>query len=261
MSFQVSRALSALFGGAVLLGMTAVPASAATLVLEGVTKYTTDTTFNLSTDGATDWAYWNSPSSTLQTPPVEPTNEKSGGTAIGSLGVVGGGSIRGTSSGTVTRGRYTYTDGTSPASATAMGLSGLIFNSQLGSSAVGKGLTASIAGDVANERVATLYLGGFAASASLSLSLGSTTLPVDTSQVFSGNSPKEIAVYRVRFKPDLPGDNLVFQYTASAVADPTNGHVGLEGIAVAPASVPEPTGSIALLGLAALAAKRRRRRA
>ena len=164
--------------------------------------------------------------------------------------------MRGSSTSTTVE-RYSFSDGTSPTSGTNASLAGLIFNSDIGTLAAGKGLQLSIAGDPALERIITLYLGGFGATGNLTLTLNGVALPVtDSSQVFTSTNPKHIAIYTVRFQPDFAADTLTVQYTASAVTDTVNGHVGLQAVTVS--AVPEPGTSI-LGGVGALLLCRRRR--
>jgi hypothetical protein len=230
----------------------------ATLVLDGVQRISAvvSTPVNLTTQGTLDWAYWAPNTATIVSPLVPPTNEKLGGLLIGGLDTIGGGGLRGSATATTVE-RYSFIDGTSPLTGTNASLAGLIFNSQLGTSADGKGLQLSIAGNPAVEQIVTLYLGGFQATANLTLTLNGIALPVTSTQVFSAANPKHIDVYTVRFQPDSVNDLLLVQYTASAVVDLTNGHVGLQAVTVS--AVPEP-GAASLLCLGALAWCHRRRR-
>ena len=114
----------------------------------------------------------------------------------------------------------------------------------------GKGLQFSIAGDPNVERIVTLYLGGFQATSNLTLTLDGIAQPITDSKVFGTANPKQLDVYTLRFRPDSAADLLLMQYTASAITDATNGHVGLQAVTVA--AVPEP-GAASLLCLGGLA--------
>lgn len=247
-----------LLGAVVIAGFAfGSPARAAFLSLDGVVRISAlvTTPVNLTTTGSLDWAYWSPNTATVVSPLVAPNNEKFGGTAIGGLDVIGGTGLRGSTTSTTVE-RYSFTDGTSQASGTNMSLAGLIFNSQTGTGADGKGWQLTIAGDPAQERMVTLYLGAFAATGNLTLTLNGVALPLTDSKVFPNSAPKQMDVYTVRFQPDSASDLLTVRYTASNITDPTNGHVGLQAVTVA--AVPEPT-SVGLLLLGGVALCRRRR--
>ena len=230
----------------------------ATLVLDGVQRISVNdgVPVDLTAQGSVDWAYWAPNTATAVTPPVAPTNEKVSGSAIGSLDTIGGGGLRGSATSTTLE-RYSFNDGTSPTTGTNASLAGLIFNSQIGSIANGKGLQLSIIGDPTAERIVTLYLGGFQATSNLTITLNGIALPITDSQVFTNANPKQLDIYTLRFRPDSGADQLLIQYTASAITDTTNGHVGLQAVTIA--AVPEP-GAASVLCLGGLALCRRRGR-
>ena len=230
------------------------PASAAVLLLDSITRLTSTTQVDL-TSGNTDWAYW-APTGTVATP-ADPTNRKLGGALISSMTNVGGTGLRGSSTSS-TVAKYNYTDGTNPTSATNASLAGLIFNSSLGSSADGKGLSLTLAGDPSTPSRANLYFGGFSATGNLTLTLNGATTILDSSQIFANNGPKQMAVYSVIYQPDSASDLLTIKYTASGITDVNSGHVGAQAVTVAP--VPEPA-AISLLAAAGLCLLTRRRRA
>jgi len=240
--------------------MVALAASvqAAVLTLDSVVRVSSivSTPVDLTATGGMDWAYWAPNTGTVVAPLVAPTNDKLGGTAIGNLDIVGGTGLRGSATSTTDE-RYSFTDGSVTASGTNQSLAGLIFNGLTGTSGVGTGLKLSITGDPAQERLVTLYLGGFASTSSLNISLNGVALPITDAKTFPNTSPKQIDVYTLRFQPNSASDQLLVQYTASAVSDVTNGHVGLQAVTVAAA--PEPA-TMALLCLGGWAVCRRRRR-
>jgi len=227
-------------------------ASAAVLSLDSITRVNSVTQANL-TDGNTDWAYWAPNTGTGQTPPVAPTNRKLGGSIISSMSNVGGSTLRGSTTASTTV-HYNYTDGTNPTSATDASLAGLIFNSALGSNASGNGLSLTLTGDPTMPSVAKLYLGGFAATGNLTLTLNGATTVVNSSQIFPNTGPKQMAIYTVTYQPDNASDLLTVQFTASAITDVTNGHVGAQAVAVA---TPEP-GILSLAAAGILFFARRR---
>jgi hypothetical protein len=235
------------------LGTLAHTASAAVLSLDSVTRLSTTSQANLS-NGITDWAYWAPTTSGLATP-VAPNNRKLNGSIISSLDKVGGSSLRGSSTAATVE-QYTYTDGTNPTSATNASLAGLIFNSDIGTTnGNGKGVSLTLTGDPNIPRVANLYFGGFGATGVLTLTLNGATTVIDSSQIFTSISPKHIAIYSVRYQPDSASDLLSIQYTASAITDTANGHVGAQAVTVA---VPEPA-AISLAAVSLLLLTRRRR--
>jgi hypothetical protein len=239
------------------LVIAAIPhcAAAAVLSIDSVTRLSTTSQANL-TNGNADWAYW-APTTTAIPTPVAPTNRKLNGSIISSLDKVGGTTLRGSSTATTVE-QYTYSDGTNPPSATSASLAGLIFNSDIGTTVGnGKGVSLTLTGDPTAPRVANLYFGGFGATGVLTLTLNGATTVIDSSQIFTSTSPKHIAIYSVRYQPDSASDLLTVQYTASAVTDTANGHVGAQAVTVA---VPEPaTLSLAAAGLLLLARRRRNR--
>src|ERR1700754_2576110 len=85
----------------------------ATLVLDGVVRVNAvvSTPVNLTTQGSLDWAYWSPNTATVVAPLVAPTNEKLGGLAIGSLDIIGGTGLRGSTTAATVE-RYSFTDGT-----------------------------------------------------------------------------------------------------------------------------------------------------
>jgi hypothetical protein len=244
---------------AVAVFAVATSVQGATLVLDSVQRINTpvSTPVDLTTQGNLDWAYWSPNSATPVSPLVAPTNEKLGGLAIGGLDTIGGGGLRGSTT-SMTLERYSFTDGTSPISGTSASLAGLIFNSQTGTVGNGTGLQLSIAGNPAVEETVTLYLGGFQATSNLTLTLNGVAFPITDSRVFTTANPKHIDIYTLRFQPDSIDDRLLVQYTASAITDTVNGHVGLQAVAVA--GIPEPTtATLLFLGGLALSLRHRQR--
>jgi PEP-CTERM motif len=229
-------------------------ASAAVLSLDSITRINTTSQTNL-TNGNADWAYWAPNTAAGQPPPVPPTNRKLGGSIISNMTNVGGTTLRGSTTASTPE-QYTYTDGTSPTSATNASLAGLIFNSDLGSNAPGKGISLTLTGDPTTPSIAKLYFGGFAATGNLTLTLNGATTVVDASQVFPNTSPKQMAIFTVRYQPDSASDLLTVQWTASNITDATNGHVGAQAVTVA---TPEP-GTISLAAAGMLLLGRRRNR-
>jgi len=126
-------------------------------------------------------------------------------------------------------------------------------------SSVGIGFSLDIAGNTGADSYAVLYLGGYATTGKLTLSLAGTDTIIDVSQVFDALSPKTIVAYQVKFRPDLATDLLHVEFVSNTTA--SNSHVGIDAVSVGTVSViPEPT--VAMLGaLGALGLIGRRRRA
>ncbi len=254
---MISRNAFQTFAGLVFAGSALVSSSdAATLVVDSVVRVpsTVSTPVNLTTQGSADWAYWSAGSASTT---VAPTNAKISGTAIGDLALVGGGTaFQGGAQPTVER--YSFTDGTGPASGTNVGVGGLVFNSIIGTNADGKGFILQITGDPLIERTVTLYLGGYGATGNLILDLPNANQYTNGSEIFGATSPKEISIFTFRFKPDLLTDKLSIIFSASNITDSVNGHVGIEAVTLA--AIPEP-GVLALSACGLLFIVRRRRSA
>jgi len=208
-------------------------ASAAVLSLDDITRVNTTSQANL-TYGNADWAYWAPTTETGQTAPVAPTNRKLGGSIISSISNVGGTTLRGSATETTVE-QYTYTDGISPTSAINASLTGWIFNSDQGSAAVGKGFSLTLTGDPAKPSIAKLYFGGSSATGKLTLTLNGATAVVNDKQDFSRS---ELAIYTVRYQPDIASDVLTVQFTMPITDVIANGHLAAQAVTVA--VVPEP---------------------
>ena len=252
--------VSAAIAGAALIWLGAPgQASAATLSLEGIQRVNAGggPAANLTTQGSLDWAFWNITNTGAN--PLPPTNEKASAALIGSLSATGGGGVRGpSSSATITNQTYTYSDGANaPTSATNVTLGGLAFNSNLGTAAVGKGVSLSIVGNPSANEYVTLYFGGFGSVGTLTATLNGATTVTQTSQSF-GTGNKQLEVYTLKFRPDSAADQLTVNWVAASVSDAVNGHVGAQAVTVS--TVPEPA-AIGLGGLAVAGLLTRRWRA
>ena len=195
--------------------------------------------FDFAELGELDWAYWNtseSPASGV------PTNEKAAATAIGSMVAVGGGDPRGSSSATRPFHDFSFIDGTSPVADTVTNPSGL-FNSQLGASGVGAGLSVGITLPTTNSyqvsvfgavyRVAT----EFRASLPGSVDYTSTSLARTTGS--ASGAEKTSGVFTLIVTPDNPGDVLTVQLTGVASYD-GSAHAVISGIAISEVIPPDP---------------------
>jgi hypothetical protein len=214
--------------------------------------FTGDTTFNLTSMGTLDWAYWNLESPTSAS--GAPTNSKNGATLIGSATALGGGSVRGslTTAGAVPESYFTFTDGSPTSSGTGVMSTG-IFNTQLATTGAG----VSILVDLPTVQTYTVYIwaSAFAMSSStFTTALSGATSFVSTALVDNtSSSAKDTYLITLTVTPNTAGDDL----TLTAVAGTSGGassHVLISGIAVSPFAIPEPGTSAALAGVAVLGA-------
>jgi hypothetical protein len=251
-------------GLAALLASPAVFSPVNAAVISGVVSadFSGNTTYDLTSLGTLDWAYWN-----LAANPTTgvPTNSKNGATLIGSATAVGGGNVRGstTTTGSVPESYFTFSDGTTTASATTGVMSTGIFNTQLAT--LGAGVSLMV--DLPTVQTYTVYI--WASAFSLSSSTFTASLNGATSFVSSAlvdntsSSSKDTYLITLTVTPDNPGDDLVITAIAGNSLGASS-HVLISGIAVSATAIPEPGTAGFLAGIAALgvgAIARRRQRA
>ncbi|HEX8916419.1 MAG TPA: PEP-CTERM sorting domain-containing protein [Humisphaera sp.] len=235
-------------GGLVFAAAVAATADAGAAVLTGSVTTTAPANVNLTSEGTIDWAIWDYQAGTAGTSGV-PSNRKSGGSAIGTVTAVLG-TPRGIT-GTLTPPTYTYTNGTSPASATGATI-GAITDTSI--NAVGSGVRLNISGDPTKVEVVRLYVAGFNAVGTLSAQLNGATTYVDSSASYGGN--RTGSVYTLSFQPNTAADQLQVSYTIQSLNTGGNANVDLQAVTV---GVPEPAGA-GLLAVAAAGFLTRRRR-
>ena len=209
-----------------------------------------NSTNNLTTLGTVDWAFYDT---TANPANGLPTNDKNGGTAIGTVIALGGGNVRGSVSSLIEP-DFSYTDGTSPASGTGDNPGGL-FNTQLDT--LGAGVQLAI--DLPTTDTYTIYIwtAAFFARGAFTASLPGfsdyTSLATDDGV---GPSPKPTYLYTLTAQPANPGDDL----TISLVTETDRGssaHVLIGAVAVS--VVPEPgTAALFFAGLSLLGLARKR---
>ena len=241
MKHAVIGACVALLGGAWSLS-----ASAATL--SGSVTTSVSSPVNLTNEGPVDWAIWDYTAAAQGTSGA-PSNRKLGGTAIGNMSAVVG-TPRGIT-GTFSPPTYTYTNGTSPASATAAAI-GAITDTSV--NVVGSGWRLSVTGDPLTTETVKLYVAGFNGTGTLTATLNGATTYTDSSRVYGGT--RSGALYALTFKPDSASDVLQVSYVLQSVSGSGNANVDLQAVAVA---VPEPAG-LGLLAIGAVGTLRRRQR-
>lgn len=236
---------AALFAGLAFVSQ----AGAATITGVVSPEFPSDATYNLTALGGLDWVYWTQEGSPAAN---NPTNSKSGAALIGAATAVGGGDVRGsTNTSSVPENYFTFSDGTSPASGTAVQTTG-IFNTQLQTSGAG----VSVAIDLPTVQSYTVYVWASAfslSSSTFTASLSGASSFVSTAIMDStGTSSKDTYLITLTVTPDNPGDDL----TITAVAGTSTGvssHILISGIAVSLATIPEPGAAGVLAGGAALA--------
>ena len=243
----------------VAVTVAAVSAQGQAAVITGTFTSVADSDFDLTSLGTADWAYWNTSSNPATGGPK--TNEKSGGTAIGTISPVGGGDVRGSTSGTRPVYDFTFTDGTSPVSGTVDNAIGL-FNTQLDT--VGAGVSLDVILPAATTYAVYVWAGAYETDvATFAASVSGATDYVNTSLSHTGGAPKASALYTLTVTPDTAGDTLGLSLTLTDDGSGGSSNVLISGVAVAavrqPDLIPEPA-TLSLLGLGALLALRRRRR-
>ena len=232
---------------ALLGGAWGLSASAATL--SGSVTTAVPATVNLTAPTTVDWAIWDYQAAAQGTTGA-PSNRKLGGTSIGNASAVNG-TLRGIT-GTLTPPRYSYTDGTSPTSASSAAI-GAITDAVLNTA--GPGVRFSVTGDPLTTRTVQVYVAGFQATGTFTATLNGAPVYTDSSITYGGT--RTGALYTLDFRPDSAADVLQMSYVMQSVnAGASNANVDLQAIAV---SVPEPAG-LGLLAVGAVGVMRRRRR-
>lgn len=238
-----------------LLLFTLAPCAANAAVISGVFTPTGDADFDLTALGTSDWAIWDTSSDPAS---GVPTNEKSGGTLIGSMSAIGGGNLRGSTSTTRPPYDFTFTDGISPPVGSVDNVNSL-FNTDLGTVDVGVGLDVTL--PTTNTHTVTVWVSGFEGEGELTASLPGATSYVDSSTVFDGDNPKDAGYYTLSVTPDSANDVLNLSHILD-VSDGGNAHVMISAVSVSEIASPVPEPStllLALLGVGGLLMQRRRR--
>jgi hypothetical protein len=191
-----------------------------------------NTSYNLTTLGTVDWAFYDT---TANPANGLPTNDKLGGTSIGTAIALGGGSLRG-SSASAAEPDFTFTDGTSPASGTGDNPGGL-FNTQLDTLNAGLQLTIDL--PTTDQYTIYLWTAAFFARGAFTASLAGfsdyTSLATDDAL---GTSPKQSFLYTLTAQANTAGDDLTISLVTETDRG-SNAHVLLVGAAVG--LIPEPT--------------------
>jgi len=232
---------------ALLAGMVGLPAWGAMLV--GSVNLTPGSSEDLTADGPVDWAIWDYQSGTAGTSGA-PSNRKSGGSAIGSV-TAALGTPRGIT-GTVPASTFSYTNGTSPVSATNV-LIGAITDTSI--NVANSGIKFNVTGNPGAVEGVKVIVSGFNAVGTFTATLNGAPVYTDSSASYAAT--RRPVSYTLQFQPDSAADVLQISYTISTLNTGGNSNVDLQAVAV---SVPEPVsmGSVGLAGAMLLGRRRAR---
>jgi len=187
-------------------------------------------TYDLSTLGTVDWAYWDETSSTSL--PGDPTNEKSGGALIGNIYGVGTvNTVRGPSSRTsLPTMRFMFSDGASNPSGVVTNPVGL-FNSAA-TAAISNGVGLVIDLPTTNTYQITVFVSGYGGAAGrFTASLNGATDYVSTNYLDISGGSNDSAFYTLYVKPDTAGDDLTVKFVLAVVPQGFD-IVNVNGVAV-----------------------------
>jgi hypothetical protein len=200
--------------------LASLSASAAmvTGVFEG--SVLTTTSFNLTTNGAADWAYWSTGSVS-----GAPVNKKADGQGLfSSVTVIGTGALA-VNTTTPTGARFDYTDGTSPVSATDAVVFGVYDNTF----ELGNGVSVSMTLPTTGIYTIKFFAIAYSVTAKLTASLPDAENFVDTNFIKTGKG-KQSGYYTLTVQADHPGDVLKLDLTTDVIHDQYP-HVSIMAIA------------------------------
>jgi hypothetical protein len=239
-----------IFGGVVACGLM-VGSSARGAVLTGSVNLTPGSPEDLTADGPVDWAIWDYQVGTAGVSGA-PSNRKSGVTPViaNISGVLG--TPRGIT-GSVGSPKYTYTDGTSPASQTAASI-GAITDTSV--NIVGSGVKFAVTGDPTRLETVNVLVTGFSAVGMFTATLNGAPVYTDSSKSYSNS--RSPVTYTLTFQPDSAADLLQISYTIKSLNAGGSSNVDVQAVAVI---APEPMslGMVIVMGMV-LGLRRRGRR-
>lgn len=201
---------------------------------------------NLTSLGTTDWAYWNSTSSTGLSSRA-PTNTASGVThIIGSATPINASGVRG--SGTASAITFTFTNGTTE---TTLAVAG-VFNASLDK--VGNGVQTTVTLPDTQPYKVLVWVSGYNGTGTFTATLPDTTNYQDASFSYEGGT-KPARLYELQVQADHANDVLTLSHVLTT-DDGDSSHVLIGGVAVS--RVPEPASMLIVSGAACLLLARRR---
>lgn len=223
-------------------------------LLSGSINTTPSNTVDLTSLGATDWAYWGRTSAQfsggLSRPPINTKDLGATPTVFSSITAVfpiattesknvrGGISVSGLTLG--------YTDGRNPPSTTfSSSDAGLIFPTKL--DATDFGVQFNVTGVPSQAMQLLIWGTGTNGQGTLTATLNGVAMPLQLlSPTYDGT--KSNTLYTINYTPDSISDVLNIQYVLTTDSAGTNSHVGLVAAALSP--IPEPSSILAAgLGL------------
>lgn len=255
-----------LFAGIFLATLSA--AGAATLAVSDAVASAGNLTYNISNYGALDWAVWQKVGGS-SADYNQPTNSKSGATAVSNLINLGGGTTGFRASTTSSPDwDFSFSDGTSGAGLVT-DANGVFHPNTTGTSAGGfpgrdKGIGLTVTLPTTDTYRITLFVAGYNTTTKLTASLAGATAVENTTFTPLISNPKNMAIFTIDATADTANAVLNLGIINTALRNPdsgsttpnSDGHVMISAIGVQ--LIPEPS-SLALAALSGLFLMRRRR--
>lgn len=230
-----------------------VASSAQAAVISITSEDVGNVSFDLTTYGTSDWAYWAQTADPL-TAPLAPSNEKASAGFIGSITAVAGNGIRGSTSTTKPPYDFSFTDGSSTVSGSVSDIIG-VFNRSLGTTGNNTGVQLDVTAPSADPFVIYVWGTSFQSTGNLTATIGIAT-DNDSTLVHEGTrSPGKL--YTIAVTPDSAGQTVnVRMMHTNSTNDFSNASISAVAVVV-----PEPsTLAIVAVGSLALALRRPRSR-
>ncbi|MBC2600385.1 hypothetical protein [Puniceicoccus vermicola] len=217
-----------------LVAATSVQAAFITGV--GDPSYDIDLTdFNLTSLGSSDWAYWDSATSAS-------TNSKSGADLISGVSIVGSGALANSSSANAAL-TFSFTDGVSPVSESALGSIGGVFSNNYDNT-VAEGLQFSVTLPTTEVYELRIWGGAFRSGEyDLTITMAGAD-PLTTSRTYSGND-LQTNYYTFQLQADSADTDATISLLDLDFSTAVAGEgVRLYGVSLA--TIPEPNAALAV---------------